>query len=171
MAAATIAITNKVPVLADALTRAKSLKLIAVAATGTASGGLPLPVVVGGVTAFFALAPTIGSRGAHWLLARAHTMRGSEGPLAVAIAIALVFAAIAAQVGIAAITGAYLAGLLINREDLYGDLTEKVKVLALSGAMSSAMTCIGFLALAPATMPNPIGPQPATTTVSLPAVP
>src|SRR5437764_11160211 len=35
LASATIAITNKVPVLADALTRAKSLKLIAVAATGT----------------------------------------------------------------------------------------------------------------------------------------
>ena len=35
-----------------------------------------------------------------------------------------------------------------------------------SGAMSRAMTCIGFLARAPAIMPRPIGPQPATTTVS-----
>jgi glycerate dehydrogenase len=35
LAPATIAVTNKVPVQADALTRAKSLRLIAVAATGT----------------------------------------------------------------------------------------------------------------------------------------
>ena len=35
-----------------------------------------------------------------------------------------------------------------------------------SGAMSSAMTCIGFLARAPAIMPSPMGPHPATTTVS-----
>jgi len=35
LAPATIAVTNKVPVRADALTRAKSLRLIAVAATGT----------------------------------------------------------------------------------------------------------------------------------------
>jgi Kef-type K+ transport system membrane component KefB len=101
---------------------------LAVAATG-ASSGLPLPVVLVGVIAFFGLAPTAGGRAAHWLLVQAHHMQGSEGPLAVAIAIGFLFAALAAQVGIAAITGAYLAGLLINREDLYGELTEKIKVL------------------------------------------
>src|SRR5262249_43246568 len=84
----------------------------AIAATGPASGSLPLPVVIVGVVAFFVLAPTVGSRAAHWLIARAHVISGSEGPLAVAVAVALIFAALAEQVGIAAITGAYLAGLL-----------------------------------------------------------
>ena len=32
--------------------------------------------------------------------------------------------------------------------------------------MSSAMTWAGDFAVAPATMPSPIGPQPATTTTS-----
>ena len=37
---------------------------------------------------------------------------------------------------------------------------------SLAGDMSRAITSAGYLAAAPAIMPRPIGPQPATTTTS-----
>ncbi|HZT05964.1 MAG TPA: cation:proton antiporter [Chloroflexota bacterium] len=102
---------------------------IAAAASGAGGGQMPLPILGASLAAFFAVAPTIGSAVARRLIGLAHAMRGSEAPLAVAMAVALLYAALAAQVGIAAITGAYLAGLLINREDRYPELTDRVKIL------------------------------------------
>src|SRR5712692_4946913 len=57
-------------------------------------------------------------------------MQGAEPTIAVAVALALLLGFSAERAGLAAITGAYLAGLLINRHGGYDSITEKVKVLA-----------------------------------------
>jgi Kef-type K+ transport system membrane component KefB len=69
-----------------------------------------------------------------WLIARvlryAERLRGAEAMLALAIAIGLLYGIAAEGAGLAAITGAYVAGLLINRHDGYPEITERTKVLA-----------------------------------------
>lgn len=103
---------------------------LVVAGTGMGQVSEPMPVVVLRLLVFFAIAPTVGNWLCHRILDLARDMRGSEVSLAAALALTLIFAVAAIQSGIAGVTGAYVAGLLINRQDRYGELTEKVKVVA-----------------------------------------
>jgi Kef-type K+ transport system membrane component KefB len=59
-----------------------------------------------------------------------NSLHGSEGLLGIALAMGLAFGFAAQVAGLAAITGAYVAGLLINRGNQYSELTERVKVVA-----------------------------------------
>lgn len=101
---------------------------LAVAATGSGQTNLLLLALL--VTVFFVVTFFAGDRVIPWAVAQAERLHGSEAPLAVALAIGLIVAYLAQAVGIAAITGAYLAGLLINRRGAFDSLTEKVKVVA-----------------------------------------
>lgn len=100
---------------------------LATAATGSTEGNLGVLALA--LVAFLAACFFVGGRLLPFLLAKAELLRSSEAGLAVALAAACALAFAAEQVGIAGITGAYLAGLLINRLDAFGDLTEKVKVV------------------------------------------
>jgi Kef-type K+ transport system membrane component KefB len=79
---------------------------------------------------FFVASATLGP----WLIARvlslAERLRGAEAMLAIALAIGLLYGVAAERAGLAAITGAYMAGLLINRRNTYPEITERTKVLA-----------------------------------------
>jgi Kef-type K+ transport system membrane component KefB len=80
--------------------------------------------------AFFGVSATL----APWLISRllrlTERLRGAEAMLAIAVAIALLYGVAAERAGLAAITGAYVAGLLINRHNAYPEITERTKVLA-----------------------------------------
>src|SRR5439155_7664207 len=69
-----------------------------------------------------------------WLIRRALTyldrFRGAQAVLAIAVAIGLLYGVAAERAGLAAITGAYVAGLLINRHNEYPEITEGTQVLA-----------------------------------------
>jgi Kef-type K+ transport system membrane component KefB len=79
---------------------------------------------------FFVASATV----APWLISRllllAERLRGAEALLAIALAIGLLYGVAAERAGLAAITGAYVAGLLINRRNAYPEITERTKVLA-----------------------------------------
>ncbi|MDE3074693.1 MAG: cation:proton antiporter [Chloroflexota bacterium] len=100
---------------------------LAIAATGSVHENLAW--LAAALVAFMAVCFFVGRRLLPWLIARSDALRSSEAPLAIALAAALVLAFAAEKVGIAGITGAYLAGLLINRLDAFPELTDKVKVL------------------------------------------
>jgi Na+:H+ antiporter len=78
---------------------------------------------------FFVASATIMPR----LLSRALTyverFRGAEATLAIAVALALLYGVAAEQSGLAAITGAYTAGLLINRHNTHSQITDGTRVL------------------------------------------
>jgi Kef-type K+ transport system membrane component KefB len=103
---------------------------LVVALTGNGAEQTNLGLLAGYLVVFFVLSATV----APWLIARvlrsAERMRGTEALLAIAVAIALLYGVAAQQAGLAAITGAYVAGLLINRHNGYPEITERTKVLA-----------------------------------------
>ena len=86
--------------------------------------------MAGYLVVFFGVSATV----APWLISRllrlTERLRGAEAMLAIAVAIALLYGVAAERAGLAAITGAYVAGLLINRHNGYPEITERTKVLA-----------------------------------------
>jgi Kef-type K+ transport system membrane component KefB len=100
---------------------------VTVALTGAEHSNLVL--LFGLLVAFFGLSWLVAPKLIGWLLERAERLRGVEAPLAIALAIALLYGAAAEKAGLAAITGAYTAGLLINRSNRYPHLVERTRVL------------------------------------------
>ena len=101
---------------------------VAIVVTGAQDSNLLVLAVT--LIAFFAVSMTLGARAVRWAMRRAQYLHGAEPALAIALAIAFAFGFVAQSAGLAAITGAYLAGLLINQFGEHTELTEKVKVLA-----------------------------------------
>ena len=106
--------------------------VVALTANSGAGNGGPSSLALLGVylLVFFVASATVMP----WLIARAlryaERLRGAEAMLALAIAIGLLYGVAAEGAGLAAITGAYVAGLLINRHDGYPEITDRTKVLA-----------------------------------------
>src|SRR5258708_40100747 len=65
-----------------------------------------------------------------YALRQAERLRGRETMLGIAVGIGLVYGVAAQSAGLAAITGAYVAGLLINRHNAQSEITRGAKVLA-----------------------------------------
>ncbi|HEY8692967.1 MAG TPA: cation:proton antiporter [Chloroflexota bacterium] len=101
---------------------------LAVAGAGASNTNLLLLCLA--LAAFFGACLALGGRVLPWLMRRGELLRSSEAPLALGLAMALVLSVAAENVGIAGITGAYLAGLLLNSRDEFAELTEKTKTLA-----------------------------------------
>jgi Kef-type K+ transport system membrane component KefB len=99
----------------------------AVAFTG--AGASDLTGVILPLTAFFIVMFTLGGRVVPWIVERSERLRGSEAPLALALALAFAIAALAQVSGIAAITGAYVAGLLLNRHGRFEPVADKVRIV------------------------------------------
>lgn len=92
-------------------------------------GGTSPIVLAAGLVAYFALSVALGLRWARPVVDVARRLRSTEALLGTAIAFALLMGWIAQESGIAAITGAYLAGLLVGR--VAGDeLADRVRVAA-----------------------------------------
>jgi Kef-type K+ transport system membrane component KefB len=99
----------------------------AVAFTG--AGASDLVGVVLPLSAFFLVAFGLGGRVLPWIVERSERLGGAEAPVAIALAMAFAVAALAQTSGIAAITGAYVAGLLLNRHGRFEPVVEKVRVV------------------------------------------
>lgn len=79
---------------------------------------------------FFAASATLMPRLIDYALGLSERLRGSETMLGIAVGIGLVYGVAAQSAGLAAITGAYMAGLLINRHNAHPQVTEGTRVLA-----------------------------------------
>jgi Kef-type K+ transport system membrane component KefB len=104
------------------------LSLLAGMAYGSLSAlGLAWTLLL--MLAFFLLLFLAGSRLVPWILSRSAGARAPEFPLSLALALMLLLSALAEEVKIAAITGAFLVGLLASRSPLSRTLREKVSVI------------------------------------------
>src|SRR6266700_5965283 len=100
---------------------------IVIVLTGSGVQQMPLAVLAVALVAFFGFSAVAAPRLISWLLRSAeNSLHGSEGLLGIALAMGLAFGFAAQVAGLAAITGAYVAGLLINRSNQYAELTERV---------------------------------------------
>lgn len=97
---------------------------------GEGSGQTNLVSLLIYLAVFFAASATIMPRLIGVAISYVERFRGAEAALAVAIAIGLLYGVAAEQAGLAAITGAYTAGLLINRHNAHSEIIEGTKVLA-----------------------------------------
>ncbi len=79
--------------------------------------------------AFFLLIFTVGPRLVPWILARSTGVRAPEFSLSLALALVFLISSLAEKTRIAAITGAFLVGLLASRSPLSRTLREKVSVI------------------------------------------
>lgn len=78
---------------------------------------------------YFLLATVIGIRFTGKILALAVRIRLKESLLGVTLAVAFIFAYVAEISGVAAITGAYLFGVLISRTGFKARISERVEIL------------------------------------------
>lgn len=93
---------------------------------GFSGGGDPIVPIIK-ITAFLPLALILGSIGVPFIVNRIMHLEESETRIAIVLGIALGFAWAAEQWGgLAAITGAYLAGLLVARTDISDHATESI---------------------------------------------
>src|SRR5438552_635244 len=103
---------------------------LVIALTGSGAEQVNLGWLAGYLVIFFVLSATV----APWLISRilrlAERLRGAEAMLAIAVATGLLYGVVAERAGLAAITGAYVAGLLVNRRNRYPEITERTEVLA-----------------------------------------
>lgn len=86
-------------------------------------------LLIGKMTLYFVLAIIIGMRFTGRLLSLAVRIRLKEALLGVTLAVALIFAFLAEEAGVAAITGAYLFGVLISRTAFKPRISERVETL------------------------------------------
>ncbi|HEX8966629.1 MAG TPA: cation:proton antiporter [Chloroflexota bacterium] len=107
---------------------------LVVALTGSsASGAAQGPGLIGlgaYLLLFFGASAWLLPRLIDRLLVLAERLRGTETMLGIAVGIGLMWGVAAERAGLAAITGAYVAGLLMNRHNAYEEITERTKVLA-----------------------------------------
>ncbi|TDA29812.1 MAG: cation:proton antiporter, partial [Hadesarchaea archaeon] len=99
---------------------------------GMAYGGLSVLGLVWTLLlmlAFFLLLFTAGPRLVPWLLSRSTGVQAPEFSLSLTLVLVLLISALAEKVRIAAITGAFLVGLLVGRSPLSRTLREKISVI------------------------------------------
>jgi Kef-type K+ transport system membrane component KefB len=104
------------------------LSILAGLAFGTISA-LGVVETVALIALFFTLVLYIGFKAAPKLFAGVSKLPVEEITLAVALALVFLIGALAEQVRIAAITGAFVAGLILSRTPVVGTLRDKISVI------------------------------------------
>ena len=94
---------------------------------GGGHGGESLPLLLGKMAAFFAVAALVGYKLLPGLMRRVARMEGSLPLLTVAICVALGYAWAAEFAGLAGIIGAYVAGLMLSLTELKEKLMHEVE--------------------------------------------
>lgn len=120
------------------------LVIIALAFVMSAAGGeVNLAAMVGKKAAFFGLAILAGWKAVPWILKRFAPLRVSEAVISAALLICFFFSALAEYAGVAAIIGAYIAGVAISLTDYKHEVFEKVETIGYSVFVPVFFTTIG----------------------------
>jgi Na+:H+ antiporter len=101
-----------------------------VVATGSGGDASSVPRMAVTLLIFLAASALLMPKLVSRVLASIERLRGVEAGVAIALAIAFLYGVAAEAAGLAAITGAYIAGLLINRRNEYPHITDRVRILA-----------------------------------------
>jgi Kef-type K+ transport system membrane component KefB len=93
-------------------------------------GELDLGMLLLKKTAFFAAAIAAAWKGIPWVMRRLAPLRIQEPIISAGVAIALLFAAFAEQMGVAGIIGAYIAGVGLSRTPFAHEVERKLEPIA-----------------------------------------
>lgn len=113
---------------------------------GFAGGDVSLPMVIGKKVAFFAVAILVGWKVVPWIMNRFAPLRVSEAVISIALALCFLFAYVAELTGVAAIIGAYIAGVAISQTKHKHTVEEKIEPIAYSIFVPVFFTSIGVIA-------------------------
>lgn len=109
-------------------------------------GDVSLGMVVLKKVAFFAIAIFLAWKVVPWLMTKLAEMKVPQAPVSAAIILCLCFAYFAESTGVAAIIGAYLAGIAIGRTPYGHSTMEKTEVVSYSFFVPVFFVSIGFSA-------------------------
>jgi len=108
-------------------------------------GGTSPVVLVLGLAAYFAVSLAVGLRWARPVVEAARRLRSTEALLGMSLAFCLFMGWLASEAGIAAITGAYLAGLIVSRS-AGPELAERLRVVAYALPVPAFLVGVGMQA-------------------------
>ncbi|WCN36330.1 cation:proton antiporter [Aneurinibacillus uraniidurans] len=109
-----------------------------------AGGEVSLSMVIGKKVAFFAIAILVGWKIVPWVLKKFAPLRVTESVVSAGLIICFTFAYMAEYAGIAAIIGAYIAGVAISVTDYKHEVFEKVETISYSIFVPVFFTSIGI---------------------------
>jgi len=113
---------------------------------GFAGGDVNLPLLIGKKVGFFIAAILIGWKVVPWLMKKFGSFHVAEAALSTALAICFLYAWVAELLGVAAIIGAYIAGVAISQTSFRETVTHKVEPVAFSIFVPVFFTSIGVTA-------------------------
>lgn len=120
------------------------LVIIALAFVMSLSGGdVDLGMVILKKIAFFAIAIVFGWKAIPWILRKFAPLRVTESVISAALIVCFVLAYFAEYTGVAAIIGAYIAGVFISLTSYKHETTEKVETISYSIFVPVFFTSIG----------------------------
>ncbi|WP_199615019.1 cation:proton antiporter [Paenibacillus alkalitolerans] len=111
-----------------------------------AGGEVNLGIVVLKKVVFFAVAILLAWKAVPWVLKKFAPMRVSEAVISAALIICFVYAYFAEYTGVAAIIGAYIAGVAISLTEYKHEVFEKVETISYSIFVPVFFTSIGVTA-------------------------
>lgn len=112
---------------------------------GFAGGDVNLPLLIGKKIAFFLIAILVGWKGVPWLLQKFVPLRVTESVITMALALCFLFAWFAELSGVAAIIGAYIAGVAISQTKQKAEVMHKTETIAYSIFVPVFFTSIGVM--------------------------
>lgn len=112
---------------------------------GFAGGDVNLSILIVKKVAFFAAALLVGWKGVPWMMDKFAPMRVTEARLSMALVLAFLFAYTAELAGVAAIIGAYFAGVAIAQTKHGDSVIHRVEPLAYSIFVPVFFTSIGVM--------------------------
>lgn len=115
-------------------------------ATFVGVGGIIVPTVILKKILFFAGAILVGWKAVPWFLNKFSSLKVTETVISSALIICFVYAYLAEYTGVAAIIGAYLAGVAISVTNFKHEVFEKVETISYSIFVPIFFTSIGVTA-------------------------
>ncbi|TCP55675.1 sodium/proton-potassium antiporter GerN (CPA2 family) [Tumebacillus sp. BK434] len=112
---------------------------------GFAGGDVNLPLLIGKKAAFFLIAILVGWKAVPWLLQKFVPLRVTEAVVTMALALCFLFAWFAELTGVAAIIGAYIAGVAIAQTRQKEEVMHKTETIAYSIFVPVFFTSIGVM--------------------------
>lgn len=113
---------------------------------GFAGGDVNVGLLIGKKVAFFAVAILVSWKVVPWLMDRFAPLRVTEAVVSMALALCFLFAYGAEATGVAAIIGAYIAGVAISQTKHREEVTHKIEPIAYSIFVPVFFTSIGVTA-------------------------
>lgn len=113
---------------------------------GFAGGDVSLPLVIGKKVVFFGISILFAWKVVPWIMRQFAPLKVDEAVISIALALCFLYAYVAELTGVAAIIGAYIAGVAISQTDFKHKVEQKIEPIAYSIFVPVFFTSIGVIA-------------------------